>query len=398
MEETNWQGKNLGKLKGTDVKDLCNLVGGLPSGQKVRVTAVDNVYQDVPYSAIYTPTDQLGPYVLTWWSVGAGESGATNGYTGPDYTTGMRATFFADDSWNQNGEHVAGLGDQAEGLPENYWYYFGGDYPSMGGWTLKYVDRVYVYSNDPVPPPQTDFIANTKTGLIVNGNFETGALSPWTGTGATVSGYTQKKGLYSVRLAGTVGNPASMQQNVDLRTIGSLYFWRHSFGGIGKYLEVLVDDTVVANYTETVTVPNKYETIDISSYGFSGTHILKFNAVNTASGTFTVYLDDIEDYGPGTSGNAPLTVQFKDLTTKMEDPAHTSWVWDFYNNGTATSTERNPLFTYTANGTYTVKLTATNAAGSDPEIKTGYITVGTVTPPPVANFTAIPRTGTVHSV
>ena len=33
-------------------------------------------------------------------------------------------------------------------------------------------------------------------------------------------------------------------------------------------------------------------------------------------------------------------------------------------------------------------------AGSDDEIKTGYITVGTVTPPPVANFTATPRTGT----
>ena len=34
-EEVNWQTKNLGKLKGTDVKDLCNLVGGLPADQPV---------------------------------------------------------------------------------------------------------------------------------------------------------------------------------------------------------------------------------------------------------------------------------------------------------------------------------------------------------------------------
>jgi PKD repeat protein len=52
------------------------------------------------------------------------------------------------------------------------------------------------------------------------------------------------------------------------------------------------------------------------------------------------------------------------------------------------------LFNYTANGTYTVKMTATNVGGSDSETKTGYITVGTVTPPPVANFTATPKTGT----
>jgi PKD repeat protein len=382
-EEVNWQTKNLGKLKGTRVKDLCDLVGGVPVGQKVRVLAADNVYQDLPYSAIYAPTPELGPYVITWWSVDAGESGATNGYTGPDYTNGMRATFFADTSRNPSGEHVAGLGDQAEGIPEAYWYYYGGQYPSMGGWTLKYVDRIYVYSNDPVPVPQADFIANTKTGLIQNGNFEIlTTLSPWTYNLATrhTGSATYRHGNASVKLAATVGTPAWIQQDVDLSTIGSVYFWRYTFGGAGKYLQVLVDDTVVANYTETVNVPNKYETVDISSYNFTGTHTLKFNAVSATSGTFTVYLDDIEDYGPGTSGNAPLTVQFKDLSTKMQDTAHTSWAWDFYNNGTATSTQQNPQFTYSTPGTYTVKLTATNAGGSDPETKTGYIVVTSTTP------------------
>jgi PKD repeat protein len=38
------------------------------------------------------------------------------------------------------------------------------------------------------------------------------------------------------------------------------------------------------------------------------------------------------------------------------------------------------LFTYTADGTYTVKLIATNAGGSDSETKTGYIVVTGTTP------------------
>jgi len=392
-EEVNWQSKNLGKLKGTNIKDLCDLVGGIPVGQKIRVAASDNVFMDLPYSAIYEPTPQLGPYVLTWWSVGAGESGATSGYTGPDYTNGMRATFFADTSRNPSGEHVAGLGDQAEGLPEEYWYYFGGDYPSMGGWTLKYVDRIYVYTYDPVPPPTADFSANTKTGRIINGDFETGELAPWIGFEAAVSDtYSYKKDIYSVRLLSPASGTSSIQQTMDLTGVGSIYFWRHYFGGAGKYMEVLIDTTVIANYTETSTIPNDYESIDISSYGFLGLHTVTFRAVNTnPSGSFTVYLDNIVDYSPSTSGNASLTVQFKDLSSKMEDIAHTSWAWDFENDGTIDSKEQNPIFTYPTTGTYTVKLTSTNAGGSDVEIKPDFITVNqppdTTAPASVTNMT-----------
>ncbi len=93
---------------------------------------------------------------------------------------------------------------------------------------------------------------------------------------------------------------AWVRQDVNLTGVGALTFWRHSFGGAGRYLQVLVDDTVVANYTETTTVSNAYESIDITAYGFAGNHTLTFNAANTnPSGILTVYLDNIEDYGPG---------------------------------------------------------------------------------------------------
>ncbi len=371
-EEVNWQGKGLGKLNGTDVKDLCELVGGLPVGQKIRILAVDNFYQDLPYSAIYTPNAHLGKYVITWWSVGAGEEGTgTSGYTGPDYTNGMRGAFFADDSGNPQGEHVAGLGDMAEGLPSQYWYYYNGLYPSGGGYTVKYINRIYVFSNDAVPPPVADFSAEVRTDKIENGDFETGTLTPWTGSGATIYTGTEKKGSYSTKLLATTSSNAYLQQNIDFTGIGTINFWRRSLGYTNKYMQVLVDDTLIANFTETTTV-DRYESIDISSYGFTGTHTLKFNAV-ARTGTLTVYLDDIVDYGPGRSGLAPLTVQFKDLSTKMQDPAHTSWAWDFDNDSDTDSTERNPLYTYPTAGKYTVKLTTTNAGGSDSEVKTDYI-------------------------
>ncbi|WP_292394423.1 PKD domain-containing protein [Methanoculleus sp. UBA303] len=67
-----------------------------------------------------------------------------------------------------------------------------------------------------------------------------------------------------------------------------------------------------------------------------------------------------------TSGDAPLTVAFTDESTGAA-----TWSWAFGDGNT--STDRNPVHTYTAAGTYTVILTATNAAGSSSA--TGVITV-----------------------
>jgi PKD repeat protein len=75
--------------------------------------------------------------------------------------------------------------------------------------------------------------------------------------------------------------------------------------------------------------------------------------------------------GDTLSGPAPLTVNFTDASTNTP----TSWAWDFDNSGSTDSTSQNPSNVYSTPGTYTVKLTATNATGSDDEIKTGYITV-----------------------
>lgn len=91
----------------------------------------------------------------------------------------------------------------------------------------------------------------------------------------------------------------------------------------------------------------------------------------TASGNLVVTLNAPVAAFSGTplSGTAPLSVTFTDASTNTP----TSWSWDFGDTGT--STQQNPTHNYTAAGTYTVALTATNAGGSDVETKTGYITV-----------------------
>lgn len=90
-----------------------------------------------------------------------------------------------------------------------------------------------------------------------------------------------------------------------------------------------------------------------------------------------------------TSGTALLTVHFTD----QSKGSPTSWAWDFDNNGIVDSTEQNPAHTYAA-GTYTVKLTVANAANSDDETKTNYITVAiptyTITASAGANGTIDP--------
>jgi PKD repeat protein len=70
-----------------------------------------------------------------------------------------------------------------------------------------------------------------------------------------------------------------------------------------------------------------------------------------------------------TVGSAPVQVAFTDTSTGSV----TSWRWTFGNG--ATSTSRNPTYTYQTPGTYTVSLTATGSGGSNTVTKTGLVTV-----------------------
>jgi len=87
-----------------------------------------------------------------------------------------------------------------------------------------------------------------------------------------------------------------------------------------------------------------------------------------------------------TSGVAPLAVQFTDLSSG----GPTSWLWTF-GDGT-TSTQQSPLKSYSAAGTYTVSLKATNSLGTNTYTRSGYVQVANPLPP-VADFSGTPLAG-----
>lgn len=78
------------------------------------------------------------------------------------------------------------------------------------------------------------------------------------------------------------------------------------------------------------------------------------------------------------SGCAPLQVSFTDQSIGAS-----SWQWDLGNG--VTSNQQNPSTFYTDPGLYTIKLTVTNANGSQTLTKTNYINVSA---PPTVDFTS----------
>ena len=143
-ETTNF--KDRGAVKGTDIRDLAELVGGAEPGDEIMVRAADGYHVEFTYRNIYEPDPRQGPIGICWYNgaeTGAGERQGC-GYV-PDYYTGMRLVFFADNSTNAEGLHVYGNQDMYETLPESAQHFYD-LYPSTGGLTVKWVDEVRVYA------------------------------------------------------------------------------------------------------------------------------------------------------------------------------------------------------------------------------------------------------------
>ena len=74
-----------------------------------------------------------------------------------------------------------------------------------------------------------------------------------------------------------------------------------------------------------------------------------------------------------TQGYAPLSVQFTDLSKNA-----IGWTWKFGDG--ATSSEQNPMHTYSTAGNYTVNLTVTNAYGTSTKLSTINVSTQSVLP------------------
>lgn len=90
-----------------------------------------------------------------------------------------------------------------------------------------------------------------------------------------------------------------------------------------------------------------------------------------------------------TNGCEPLTVQFNNGSSSDA----TSWSWALPGATPSTSTAQHPTVVYNSAGTYTVTLTATNAAGNATATQTDYIQVNTA---PTAGFTVVTNANVVN--
>ncbi len=77
-----------------------------------------------------------------------------------------------------------------------------------------------------------------------------------------------------------------------------------------------------------------------------------------------------------TSGPVPLTVNFMDHSVSQSSTI-VSWEWDFQNDGVIDSYEQNPVWEYTEQGYYSVRLTVSDdiTRETSTEVKEDYITV-----------------------
>ncbi len=74
-----------------------------------------------------------------------------------------------------------------------------------------------------------------------------------------------------------------------------------------------------------------------------------------------------------TTGTIPATIAFIDTSTG--DPLPSGWAWDLNGDGVVDSTQKNPVYTYTTGGAYTVNLTVSNQYCSDTLTRAGYIII-----------------------
>lgn len=181
-------------------------------------------------------------------------------------------------------------------------------------------------------------------------------------------------------------------QNTPCELIRDTYYhYAFAVAGINPtHLLAYKDSQLVSSYTDA----NDLETSDYVGFQANpGEFYIDWILVRAYSATppaATTFSGEQETAAPPltaftatpTAGLAPLTVTFTD--TSAGTP--TAWAWTFGDSGT--STDQNPQHTYTAPGTYSVTLTATNEYGSDYELKTDYITVyGPITAQLTTNIT-----------
>jgi len=263
-------------VKGTSVKDLCELVGGMGTGTEITLVARDGYETKLGYENIYTDAlsaeqrERQGEAFLAWWA-------DDQGYV-PDYSNGMRLFFTANDS-----DHILGLWDMHECMDEKYWHYYWNEgirYPSCAGLSAKYVDTIKIYN---------------------------GTEADWNLTLEGAITDTISKSYFEQAIACTMGGHAAEYTDSKGRTWEGMPLWllcgwvddenQHSEGAYNETLAAAgYNITIIASDGYNVTIDSR-DTIRNSNYivanTLNGTHMpsdssswpLRLVGANVSGGT-----------------------------------------------------------------------------------------------------------------
>jgi hypothetical protein len=147
--------KDKGAVKGTALKDLCGLVGGMTAGNEIIVRAADGWHTEFAYENIYQPLDIQGVITLCWYNGQDTLEGerAGKGYPGDNaYYSAMQVNFLAGTT-SSEGKYVFGNSDMKICLPQEKYQHFYEGLASSNGLSGKWISEVAIYSGEaPVKP------------------------------------------------------------------------------------------------------------------------------------------------------------------------------------------------------------------------------------------------------
>lgn len=254
-------------------------------------------------------------------------------------------------------------------------------------------DTVTKTSYIQVTPPVADFVASTTSGpmeLLVNFSDKSkGTVSSWLwdfGDGTPPSTEQNpthvysEPGVYSVTLTINVDGDTLTKSDYIKVTTPVAAFSATPTTGDGPLTVIFTDETqgsVTGRLWDFGDNTTSDEQHPVHEYATAGIYTVSLTITYPGGGTHTTTKTNYIRVSPPvaefsatpTSGTAPLTVSFTDLSTGAKD----EWLWDF-GDGT-TSTEQNPQHEYTQLGVFTVTLEVSGPGGTSTKTKTNLILV-----------------------